>query len=66
LQMKIASTGPPPRGGGNKNSLAKDDLGIIRLQRGRPRAGAEISSQPNDKLQHRNASTGPPPRGGGN
>jgi len=42
LQMKIASTGPPPRGGGNrKRKSAKKKP--QELQRGRPRAGAEIA-----------------------
>ena len=61
-----ASTGPPPRGGGNCCSPFRTALRWPVLQRGRPRAGAEIWSLSDTAERLSIASTGPPPRGGGN
>ena len=64
--IPIASTGPPPRGGGNPCHWLSAFPSGCRLQRGRPRAGAEIPMAEVTPVQVNPASTGPPPRGGGN
>ena len=66
LPMINASTGPPPRGGGNVGIAALTACTSALLQRGRPRAGAEIARPGKPFAILRRASTGPPPRGGGN
>jgi len=60
-----ASTGPRPRGRGNRTKMPTP-IDKEMLQRGRARAGAEISSWWLHSKATRIASTGPRPRGRGN
>ena len=61
----VASTGPRPRGRGNKTLVEIIALDVM-LQRGRARAGAEIGAVLDPERETTQASTGPRPRGRGN
>jgi len=61
----LASTGPPPRGGGNEAHDSEAIRGWLASTGPPPRGGGNLagSSAPGEQAL---ASTGPPPRGGGN